>query len=85
MLRMRGRYQESYTLACQGEKLEYPTYDTLFLERNCYRYLFTMERGLAASQLPSHQKEVKEIKRALRRRDDLLPEHRKLLDQEWQK
>jgi len=46
MYRLLGQNQESYNIAIIGKKIPYPKDDSLFIERNCYDYLFHFELSI---------------------------------------
>lgn len=48
ILRMRGKNYEALNYALEGNRINYPKNDTLFLEAACYNYLFDYEIAITA-------------------------------------
>jgi len=57
MYRSLGLNEQALNIALIGNKIKYPETDTLFIERNCYDYLFDFEISIVAFYVPN-QKDV---------------------------
>jgi hypothetical protein len=67
----------AFKTAMMGCKIKYPHEDTLFVETNCYEYLFDWEISIVASYIPNQRKVGRDaISRLLARND--LPEHMRI-------
>ena len=71
MYRQLSMHEMAYKFAILGKKIEYPAGDTLFIERNCYDYLFDFEISIVASYLPKYKQLGREALSRLVQRDDL--------------
>lgn len=52
MYRSLGMNEQAFPLAIMGNKIPFPKTDTLFIQRNCYDYLFDCELSIIAFYIP---------------------------------
>jgi glycosyltransferase involved in cell wall biosynthesis len=71
MYRLLGMNDMSYKFAVIGNKIPFPKEDTLFVEQNCYDYLFDFEISIVAGHLPDYRDEGRQAISRLMKRDDL--------------
>ena len=71
MYRLLGMNEMAFNLAMMGNKIKYPEDDTLFIERNCYTYLFDFEISIVAYYLPDKKDFGRQAVSRLIERDDL--------------
>lgn len=71
MYRLLSMQDMAYKFAVIGKKIPFPKEDTLFVEHNCYDYLFDFEISIVADYLPEHKDEGRAAISALMKRTDL--------------
>ena len=71
MYRLLSMNDMAYKFALIGNKIPFPQEDTLFVEHNCYDYLFDFEISIVAGHLPEHKDDGRQAISRLMKRDDL--------------
>jgi glycosyltransferase involved in cell wall biosynthesis len=71
MYRLLGMNDMAYNLATIGAKIKYPEEDSLFIERNCYDYMFDYELSIVAFYLPDKRDIGRQAVARLMARKDL--------------
>ena len=71
MYRLLNMHDMAFNMAMIGNKIKYPEEDTLFIERNCYDYLFDFELSIVAFYIPSKKDIGRAALSRLMERNDL--------------
>jgi glycosyltransferase involved in cell wall biosynthesis len=74
MFRVMGKNEDAYKIAQIGKRIPYPKDDSLFIERNCYDYMFDFELSIVCNYIPDKREEGKKSILKLSERNDL-PEY----------
>lgn len=72
--RIISEHSEAYRNALIGKKIKYPSNDNLFIEANCYDYLFDYEISIVAPYIGKKEIGAKALGKLLARKHDL-PSH----------
>lgn len=70
MYRKLGKNEQAYLYAMIGKNIKFPE-DSLFVERQCYEFLFDFEISICAFYIPGKKHEGREAISRLLQRDDL--------------
>lgn len=71
MYRMLGRNEDAYNIIQIGNKIAYPSNDSLFIERACYDYSFDVELSIVAYYVANKKDEGRQAVSRLLARDDI--------------